>query len=267
MSTKKILHPPKLAFGNISDDDFNRSEYCLTISQNSISLKNFGATEDIVRKYNYADVAGLRYSCPELQYFSRLEDRCREGSVHINSPPLYTDGPVIATVISQYGIGRPIEENVIGKKLLKRCHDYSVVAHLEEDTIENRIKYFNKCLFQLSLQMVKSPEYEHVKKFILPVGIGRRGVDDIWLTRYMPIISIFANDVGAYGKEVVLVVNKSYLRYLEKKYDQENNTAGESFGDLKGLNVLSKDELSLDMTLTYGEDIDVPDTQTHYVLN
>ena len=269
METITNIYHPKLAFGHLSDDTFNNPEFCVVIIQNSVSLRNFGAADDIVRKYNYADVAGHRHPCPVLQYFARVEDRSREGSVHINNPPIYTDGPVIATLITQYGIGRAIEENVIAKKMIKNCVDLSVISHLEDDTVENRIIYFNKCLFNLAKQITK-PECSYIKKVILPVGIGRRGVDDVWLTKYMPIIYAFANDVGTTGKEVVLVVNKSYLNHLEKKYEAVNNLASESFEKFKGLRVLSNHELSLDMTIVYGEDEegdDIPDSLSHYILS
>ena len=52
------------------------------------------------------------------------------------------------------------------------------------DTIENRLTYFNRRLFFL-VSLLKKEEYLEIKKIILPIGIGRGLVDDIWLKNIM----------------------------------------------------------------------------------
>ena len=247
------LLPCKLTFGYLSDEVYNQSSFCLTVVQNSVSLKNFGTTADIVEKYPYSDIAGKRYGSEELQYFARLEDRSREGGLHVCRPPMYTEGPVIATMIHQYGIGRPIDENNIGKRMLQNCKDTAVISRLEEDTTENRIIYFNRSMFKLAVELSK-PENDYIKKILIPVGLGRRCLDDVWLKKYAPVISVFAKDMDSRGKEVVLVVGKRYFEFLEKNYKTNtDHQASAYFENLKSLPVLSKDDLSLDKTLPYGE--------------
>ena len=264
------MNKAKLAYSSLSADIFNRAEFCLAVMQNCISLHNYGATQDVVDKYKYSDVAGLRYSCPDQQYFARYEDRDREGNVHINTPPIYTAGPVIATMITQYGIGRAIEENPIGQKMLRKCTDATITDMLEGDTVENRINNFNKCLYKLSTRLAR-PEYVHVKKVILPAGIGRSGVDDIWLNRYLPILSAFADDLFSRGMEVILVINRTYLNYLDRRYTGADEKMRERFEAFKNMPMISRDEVNLDMTLTYGENdeeggADVPDNVSRYIL-
>ena len=54
------------------------------------------------------------------------------------------------------------------------------------DTIENRLIYFDISPFPLG-RMMKQIEYIRIKKIILPIGIGRGGVDEIWLNRFYAI--------------------------------------------------------------------------------
>lgn len=263
-----LLHC-KLMYGSISADTFNETNVCILTTQNSVSCKNFGSTYDVVQKYNYANIAGLRYSCPVMKYFATLEDRSPEGDVYINTPPIYTTGPAIATLITQYGIGREIEENNIAQKLVKSCSDMMITSRLSADTLLNRLRYFNKAIYNLATQM-KKPEYDHIKKFIIPAGIARRGrVDELWLTKYIPIISAFASDMNKYGKEVIIVINEEYLNTLENRFKDSNEISKPYFECLKDLTVLSESDLSLDATLPYQQDEegeDIPDTLTHYIL-
>lgn len=265
---ENLLSKCKLMYGCISAEKFNRSDLCLLTTQNSVSCKNFGTAYDIVQKYNYANVAGLRYSDPDMSSYATLEDRSPEGNVHINNPPVYSEGPSIATLITQYGIGREIEENNIAQRLVKQCPHVSITSRLSADTRRNRLFYFNKALFNLGVQM-KRPEHSHIKKFIIPAGIARRGrVDELWLSKYLPLISNFAGDMYKHGKEVVIVINEKYLSLLEKQYEDCKSISKDYFQQLKDLPVLSECDLSLDITLPFSnedEGEDVPDTQRFYI--
>ena len=87
-------------FTKINDEVFNKSEVCLTISQNSVSYRNFGCTGDIVQKYAYADVAGLREADPNLKSFAKLKCRDPEGSAKLKTAAIATDGPTVGTLIT-----------------------------------------------------------------------------------------------------------------------------------------------------------------------
>ena len=75
----------------------------------------------------------------DLKYIAREQDRSEEGTCHIHSPPLYSKGPKIGTLITQYGLGSPYEENKITQKIIRKCEDTSLIHHPRMDTIENRI--------------------------------------------------------------------------------------------------------------------------------
>ena len=145
----------KLAHGRIADDIFNKQHICIVVSTNSITCKNFGMVRDIVQKYPYADVAGLSYSHPGWGDTAVLEDRSPEGSVYINQPPIYQHGATVATIISQYGIGECVEENTRAKEIIEKSADILYTSRLRHDTLQNRITYFDKSLFKLSLQLKK----------------------------------------------------------------------------------------------------------------
>ena len=98
----------KLMFNFIADDLFNNDDTCILVNQNCLSFKNFGRCQDIVTKDPYGDVAGLRKADRYLRLYAQFEDRGQEGDCIIKSPPPYSQGPTIVTLITQYGIGRPI---------------------------------------------------------------------------------------------------------------------------------------------------------------
>ena len=198
MATQYLPSKAKLMFANISDEVFNKDNICLVVNQNSISLKNFGRCSTLAEKYTYGDVAGTRKSCPHRRFCCREEDQSQEGDVHLKSPPLYTEGPAIATLITQFGIGGPIEENDVGKNIMKRnkTTDKKFNSRLAADTLKNRVGYFNRSIYALKNRVTRS-EFDHIKKIIIPAGIARSGeVDDIWLRNYFPIISCSRLETG-----------------------------------------------------------------------
>ena len=161
---------------------------------NAIRCKNYGISSHLAKKYPYSDIAGLRYSDTDLRYIAREQDKSEEGTCYIHSLPLYSKGPKIATLITQYGLGNPYEENKLVQKIVRNCEQESFAHHLHMDTIENRLTNFNKSLFLLG-RMMKQIEYISIKKIILPISIGRGGVDEIWLNRYHDIISKFIEEI------------------------------------------------------------------------
>ena len=208
---------------NLSDEKLNKDDTLLVYGHNAIGCKNFGIAKDIVDKYPYSDVAGLRNKDTMTTYIAAEENRGREGSCIINSPPLYIKGPKTATLISQYGFSKSIENNPITQKIVKRCKQMSYVRHLQADTQDNRLNYFNKCLFSLARKVTDDSEFTDIKNIILPLGIGRGIVDEFWLCYYFPIINQFAHDISMYGKKCYLAVKEPYFYYLEKNVNDDDD--------------------------------------------
>ena len=125
--------------GYITDEKLNQDEVFLVHSTNDIGCKNYGISSDLVEKYPYCDIAGFRYTDIDLRCVAREQDRSEEGTCYINSPPLYGKGPKIATLITQYGLGNPYEENKLAQKIVRNCEQESFVHHLRMDTIDNRL--------------------------------------------------------------------------------------------------------------------------------
>ena len=82
----------RLINAHISDKKLNQ-EGLLVHAINSVSCKNYGLTADLVEKYPYCDLAGLRYCDTDLKCIAREIDRSPEGLCLIRSAPLYLKGP------------------------------------------------------------------------------------------------------------------------------------------------------------------------------
>ena len=268
MDTHPLSSKPKLMYASITDEVFNNSKTCLLLNQNSIGYKNFGRCAAVVDKYSYADVAGLRQPCPHLKYCCSPSYRDGEGNVVIKSPPLYRDGPVVATLITQYGIGQPFEENKIAKDSVERSPYISVRTRLKEDTEKNRITYFNRAVYNLKLHL-EHDDFNVIKKVIFPIGIARSGnADSVWLTQYLPIIHAFSHDVSKLNKDVVILVNETYMNILSEEFDNRNDCVASSFHNLKKLDVIKACDFdkAVDHNHTF-ENEDVPDTLREYIIS
>lgn len=257
----------KMMFNKISDSIFNQRDTLLVINQNSISYANYGCSYDIIAKYPYGDVAGLRRPDFKVPSYSHTEFHDKEGTTIIKSPPTDTVGPSICTLITQYGIGRNYEDNNIAQRIAKYCRDTTISDRLAADTKDNRILYFNKAIYNLSNQLA-SEKFSHLKKVILPVGIGRSGkVDMIWLCKYFSIIEVFARHLQNQGKQVILLM-KNRCDNLDETYLPRSDYAGFCYRKLKKLSVLKADKFLLDIpspAYSHSEkEDDVPDTQTYY---
>ena len=128
----------------VSDDKLNQEEVLLAHAINSVGCKNYGLAADLVDKYPYSETAGGRYCDSNLKCIAREEDRTPEGSCLIRPAPLYIKGPKIASLVTQFGLGRPYEENRLAQKIVRNCGQESFVKRLRHDTSENRLIHFNK---------------------------------------------------------------------------------------------------------------------------
>ena len=120
----------------LTHEIFNNDDCCIVLNQNSLTYRNFGRCDYVVEKYPYGDVAGLRKPDKHMKMYARCEDRSIEGDCIINSPPHYVNGPTIATLITQFGIGRPFEHNNIAQKIVKNNRNKDLVTHLKKDSDE-----------------------------------------------------------------------------------------------------------------------------------
>ena len=88
-------------------DDKLQEEVLLVHAINSVGCKIYGLTADLVDKYPYSETAGARYCDSDLKCIAREEDRSPEGLCLVCSAPLYMNGPKIASLVPQFGLGRP----------------------------------------------------------------------------------------------------------------------------------------------------------------
>ena len=210
--------------GYVSDEKLNQEEVLLVHAINSVGCKNYGLTADIVDKYPYAETAGRRYCDSDLKCIAREEDRTPEGSCLIRPAPLYIKGPKIASLVTQFGLGRPYEENRLAQKIVRNCGQESFAKHLRHDTSDNRLIHFNSALKSLSASL-KTSTYQDTNKVVLPIGIGCSGVSEKWLCRYYEIIKKFAQDISHKGIHCYIAVRKQHLyaidRYVSKRCSQK----------------------------------------------
>ena len=206
----------KVIDANMSDEKLNQEEHLLTIAINSIGCKNYGMNNDIVHKYPYCDIVDQRYNDLDLKCIAKEQDRSREGCCIVSPPPLYKKGPLIASIVSQYGLGNPFDQNKVSQKIVKNCTQESFGQHLRQDTTDNRTIYFNTALQKLANALLHSI-YPDINKVIFPIGIGRRSVDDTWSCMYYKLIKKFSRDIKPSGVHCYIAVRKPYL-YAIKKY-------------------------------------------------
>ena len=101
----------------LSDEKLNQEEILLVHVINSVGCKNYGLTADLVEKYSYSETAGARYCESDLKCIARDKDRSHEGLCLVPPSPLYMKGPKIATLVTQFGLGKPYEENGLVQKI------------------------------------------------------------------------------------------------------------------------------------------------------
>ena len=132
--------------------------------------------------------------------------------------------PKIASLVTQFGLGRPYEENRLAQKIVRNCGQESFTKHLRHDTSDNRLIHFNTALNSLSASL-KTSTYQDTNNFVLPIGIGCSGVSEKWLCRYYEIIKKFAQDISYKGIHCYIAVRKQHLyaidRYVSKRCSQK----------------------------------------------
>ena len=232
---KEALNSCKLIYSYLSGPALRQKHLCLVTAINAVTCKNFGYMKDIASNYPYADVARRRYTKPGCSY-SCVRDRGVVGSAFLNKPPHeeYSNLPLIATLITQYGIGKSIEANEYAKKAVQYSLDIHHVNNLRNDTEERRLSNFTKSLNQLKY-LLSSGECDYIQYVIFPLGIGRSGrIDEIWLAYYLPGILAFSKEIQ--GKTVCFAVNEEVFVNLDHKY--KNSTVANLLASLKELEIL-----------------------------
>ena len=206
--------PLQVITGDICSPTFRHGFMCIVSYTNAIACKNFGLVKCIAETYPYGNVAGLRYS--NDRGISQRSNRGVEGTAIVDMPADHHNLPTIATLITQYGIGKPFESNEISEKVAKYTKDADHATRLQSDTRLNRIKKFDDCLLNLRSDL-GSAEYKDIKVILIPVGIGCGGVMNIdWVDYYLPLIDNFSRSVEAINKKVLLIINNSHKEKLEE---------------------------------------------------
>ena len=101
----------------LSDEKLNQEEVILVHAINSVGCKNYG----IVEKYPYSETAGARYCDSDLKCIAKEKDRTPESLCLVRSAPSYIKGPKIAILVTQFGLGKPYEENGLAQKIVRNC--------------------------------------------------------------------------------------------------------------------------------------------------
>ena len=209
----------KLVFGGLSNPCFKDESICLVTATNAVTCQNFGLLKDIVNIYPYADVAGERYTKPGVSYACE-RDRGIEGSAILSVPMRDTHPgyPSVATLITQYGIGNPIESNQYARNSVRYSVDSHHVKNLLRDTEDRRMENFLSALKDLK-ERLYSREFDRVQYVLIPAGVGRRGqVDEVWLTYYLPTIFTVSESLCARGKTVCIVMSENAFKCLDGKF-------------------------------------------------
>ena len=135
---------------------------------------------------------------------------------------------------------------------------------------------------------MKQTDYTGFKNIILPIGIGRGGVNEVWLNRYYGI-SKFIHEMNFYGKKCYFLVKKSYFKAIDNYVTK--NCSDKTISVFKELKsspwkdiyktwynelIYSKEVELLDLVklgcvsasgiITHDEGYGVPDTQRAYVI-
>ena len=221
-----------LMFTYIGDPIFNRKDTLIVIYQNCVSYKNYGRSQYVVEKYPYGDVAGRRKPCDFLKSISRVEDRGHMGDCIINGPPEDVQGPTIATLMTQFGIGRPLETNNIAQKIVENSKNLNLVYRLKNDTSEGRQLSFSHSMFKLTFSLARINK-DHIKNIVIPVGIGKSGsIDDVWLTKYLPVIHKFSNEMKEFDKRVILISSEEVQNCLHQKYSDRSDEVAQYYRSL-----------------------------------
>lgn len=244
------LYSLKLLKDRIVSPIYESRSICIVNSTNAITCKDFGFNKILTTTYPYCHVAGLRYS-DDKTGTALKESRGREGSLEFNFLRKEFNSPYIATLITQYGIGLPFEENEIAQKCFRYTMDSDHARRLRCDTSNDRIKYFEDCLLKLTCELVRE-ENECIKYVFLPAGIGRGGrLDTVWFNYYLPIIKHMSNILNKNKKQVCLAISDNYENTVLK-----NNEAVKFIDILNKIPLIQREDV-LKNIVTEKKDEDV----------
>ena len=260
----------QLMFARLTDTCFNDESTCIVINQNSVAVKNYGRSDDMVKLYPYADVAGLRRVDKFMKSVAVIEDWADEGLPIIKSPTHYQQGPTIATLINQFGIGSSFETNEVAKKIVKYSRHKEYVTRLTQDTQARRDLMFSRALRKLSVLLSES-KFDHINKIVIPIGIARCGVvDDLWLSSYLPVIHAFSLDMAKLKKQVIIVLSHYVKSVADNEFRSRKGSIVAHYESLFNLPVIT--DVNNDVSVSNADEDsingeDIPDTLQHYLLN
>lgn len=192
--------------GRLTDQEYRKRDYCLIVNNAAIGSEKYGIVKDIYGKYPYGDIISTR---DKLKNPTRavLTDRKKPGSLVLCKPPGYpsTNLPCIGNITAQFGYGLEIENNEKVQRLLNIAGDDHFIENVQVDTADNRIQYFKTCIETLKLQAILR-ENDTIMEYILPLGIGRRGIaDEIWMRFYFSEIQELCSFLITYGIRVSIL--------------------------------------------------------------
>ena len=199
---------------NVCSSELKRSDTCLCVYENSIAIDSYGLTKEIYMAYPHGDVIKRRSPLYDLKR-AITSHRDEPGTVKLESPTNANeptcDLPSIATLITQFSYGRPVEYNDIAKSYIQRSKDRHLVAGLTNDTSENRFVYFKKCLLNLEVVALSPEQKYRISCYAFPLGIGNAyQADEFWLRNYLPLIKNFSEKMVRNEIACVLVAPAHY---------------------------------------------------------
>ena len=203
--------------GSLTDNVFCHPKFALIVATNSVTCKNFGIVKSLAEKFPYGDVTVERRPSVGRNYACAL-DREQPGRVITKTPVVgINNNPTIVTLISQYGIGLPLHQNMIAERDIKHSPDELHVRELKRDSLEKRIRHFGECIYNLQT-MLSSPDYAFIEYLVLPLGIGFPGrFTEVWLNHYFPMIQELADYAIHRGKQVILAVPQDCHELIQLK--------------------------------------------------
>ena len=213
----------EIMYGCTSSPNLCYPNICLVTSTDAVTCRNYGETANLVNVYPYGDVATRRRMKPGSN-IAVLQDRGDVASVVINKPANNTVGPTIATMITQFGIGSPIEYNSYAQNMQLYSEECEYVHKLTRDTTINRIYNFSDCTSHL-LAKLRESEYDYINLVVIPMGIGRADcIDTTWLNDYFPLLIYLGYHLRRMGKRCVLITLEDEMKQCFELGDGDIDT-------------------------------------------
>ena len=234
LSYVKIVKLPML------DEIFCNRRVCLMNTTNSITCSNYGLSKVLMYNYPYADIVAKREMEPSLK-IAKKQFRSAPGTVEIRQDvEKNLCSPAIATLVCQYGIGKPFEDNLIAQYIVNRTYDLQHKRCLRDDTSQNRLTMFDNGMRKFS-ELIRSSEFNHIKLVVFPIGFGNRGmVDDHWIKFYLPLIA----DMFRYLRSIDKIGCLSFPPHSEANLNNMENNKGARYAEyLNYFNEMSESDI------------------------